>query len=49
MDVYEALYATRSTRRMRPDPIPLDTQSRILDAAIRAPNGGNTHAGTFGR
>lgn len=42
MDVYEALYTTRTMRRMRPDPIPLGTQARILDAAIRAPNGGNT-------
>ncbi len=42
MDIYEALYTTRMMRRLRPDPIPLDTQARILDAAIRAPNGGNT-------
>src|SRR5918999_1105484 len=25
-------------RRLRPDPIPLDVQARILDAAIRAPS-----------
>src|SRR5688500_17566173 len=25
-------------RRVRPDPIPLDVQARILDAAIRAPS-----------
>src|SRR5262245_33268563 len=42
MNVYEALYTTRMMRRMRPDSIPLGTQARILDAAIRAPNGGNT-------
>jgi nitroreductase len=28
-------------RRVKPDPIPLDVQARILDAAIRAPSGGN--------
>jgi nitroreductase len=28
-------------RRVRPDPIPQDVQARILDAAIRAPSGGN--------
>jgi nitroreductase len=28
-------------RRVRPDPVPLETQARILDAAIRAPTGGN--------
>lgn len=38
MDVYEALYTTRAMRRLRPDPIPLDVQERILDAAIRAPH-----------
>jgi nitroreductase len=38
VDVYEALYTTRAMRRLRPDPIPLDVQARILDAAIRAPS-----------
>jgi nitroreductase len=47
MDIHEALYTTRTMRRMRPDPIPLGTQSRILDAAIRAPNGGNTQRWHF--
>ncbi|OBH66777.1 nitroreductase [Mycobacterium colombiense] len=47
MDIYEALYTTRTMRRMRPDPIPVDTQARILDAAIRAPNGGNTQRWHF--
>jgi nitroreductase len=47
MDVHEALYTTRMMRRLRPDPIPLDTQARILDAAVRAPNGGNTQRWHF--
>src|SRR5438874_831754 len=38
MDIYEALYTTRSMRRLKPDPIPYDLQARILDAAIRAPH-----------
>lgn len=38
MDLYEALYTTRAMRRMKPDPIPYETQARILDAAIRAPH-----------
>lgn len=42
MDVYEALYTTRAMRRVRPDPIPAEVQARILDAAVRAPSGGNT-------
>jgi nitroreductase len=47
MDIYEALYTTRAMRRVRPDPIPLDVQARILDAAIRAPNGGNQQGWRF--
>ena len=37
MDLYEALYTTRAMRRLKPDPIPLEAQARILDAAIHAP------------
>lgn len=47
MDLYEGRYTTRMMRRLRPDPIPLDTQARILDAAVRAPNGGNTQRWHF--
>jgi nitroreductase len=47
MDVYEALYTTRAMRRVRNDPIPADAQARILDAAIRAPSGGNTQNWRF--
>src|SRR3954451_1259945 len=47
MDVYEALYTTRAMRRVRTDPIPPDVQARILDAAIRAPSGGNTQNWRF--
>jgi nitroreductase len=47
MDIYEGLYTTRMMRRLRPDPVPLDTQARILDAAVRAPNGGNTQRWHF--
>jgi hypothetical protein len=41
VDIEEAIYTTRAMRRVRPDPIPLDVQAKILDAAIRAPTGGN--------
>lgn len=47
MDVREALYTTRAMRRVKPDPIPADVQARILDAAIRAPSGGNSQAWRF--
>lgn len=47
MDVYEALYTTRAMRRVKPDPIPTDIQAKILDAAIRAPSGGNMQGWRF--
>jgi nitroreductase len=47
MDVYEALYTTRAMRRVRPDPIPEAVQAKILDAAIRAPTGGNAQNWRF--
>ena len=42
MDLYEALYTTRAMRRVAPDPIPEEVVRSMLDAAIRAPSGGNT-------
>lgn len=47
MDVYEALYTTRAMRRVRPDPIPEAVQRKIMDAAIRAPTGGNMQGWRF--
>src|SRR5580700_7198345 len=47
MDLYEALYTCRAMRRVRSDPIALDVQARILDAAIRAPTGGNAQTWHF--
>jgi nitroreductase len=47
VDVYEALYTTRAMRRVKPDPIPESVQAKILDAAIRAPSGGNTQNWRF--
>jgi nitroreductase len=47
MDLFEALYTTRAMRRVKPDPIPPDIQARILDAAIRAPSGGNQQGWRF--
>jgi nitroreductase len=47
VELHEALYTTRAMRRVRPDPIPMDTQARILDAAIRAPSGGNSQPWRF--
>lgn len=42
MDLYQALYTTRAMRRVKPDPVPVETVARMLDAAVRAPSGGNS-------
>ncbi|HYD08849.1 MAG TPA: nitroreductase family protein [Acidimicrobiales bacterium] len=47
MDVLEALYTTRAMRRVKPDPIPDDVTALILDAAVRAPSGGNSQNWQF--
>ena len=47
VELREALYTTRAMRRVREDPIPQDVQARILDAAIRAPSGGNAQNWRF--
>ena len=47
MDLREALYTTRAMRRVEDRPIPQDVQARILDAAIRAPSGGNNQNWRF--
>lgn len=47
MDIYEALYTTRAMRRVKKDPIPETVQKRILDAAVRAPSGGDSQSWRF--
>jgi nitroreductase len=47
VELYEALYTTRSMRHLKRDPIPYEVQARILDAAIRAPSGGNNQRWRF--
>lgn len=47
MELREALYTTRAMRRVSDRPIPQDVQARILDAAVRAPSGGNAQNWRF--
>lgn len=47
VDLREALYTTRAMRRVTDKPIPPEVQARILDAAIRAPSGGNSQNWRF--
>ncbi len=45
--IFAVMYTTRSLRRLKPDPVPDEVIYRVLDAAIRAPSGGNTQHWRF--
>ena len=47
MDLTHALYTTRAMRRVLPDLIPTEVAQAMLDAAVRAPSGGNTQNWRF--
>lgn len=47
MDILEARYTTRAMRRVEATPIPIEVQALILDAAVRAPTGGNSQNWRF--
>jgi nitroreductase len=47
MPLGEAIFTQRSIRRFRPDPVPVADLRLILEAAVRAPNGGNRQIGRF--
>ena len=41
LSLFEAMYSQRSFTRFRPDPVPREAIDRIIDAATKAPSGGN--------
>ena len=45
--LFEAIYSARSLRRLKPDPVPEQLITKILDAGIRAPSGGNAQNWAF--
>jgi nitroreductase len=45
--LFEAIYSARSIRRLKPDPVPEELITAVLDAAIRAPSGGNAQSWSF--
>lgn len=47
LSLFEAIYTARALRRLKPDPVPDDVIARVLDAAIRAPSGGNAQNWAF--
>ncbi len=47
MDIFEAINSQRAMRRLKPDPVPDDLVWKVLEAAIRAPSGGNRQPWNF--
>lgn len=47
MDLFEALYTTRAMRRVAKEPVPHEVAAAMLDAAVRAPSGGNSQNWRF--
>ena len=52
MPIGEAMFTQRSFRRLKTDPIPMEDIRLIVEAAVKAPNGGNSqpdpHLGAHG-
>ncbi len=47
MDVFEAIYTLRAIRRFKPDPVPDELVWKVLEAATKAPSGGNRQPWRF--
>jgi nitroreductase len=47
IELFEAIHTARSLRRLKPDPVPEALITQVLDAAIRAPTGGNAQNWAF--
>ena len=47
MDIFEAINTQRAMRRLKPDPVPDELIWKLLDAAVKAPSGGNRQPWNF--
>ena len=47
IELFEAIYSARALKKFRPDPVPDELISKIIDAAIQAPSGGNRQQWLF--
>ena len=47
MGLFEAIDSQRTLRYIKPDPVPPEYLKRILDAAVKAPSGGNSQPWEF--
>ena len=45
--LFEAIYSQRSFTRYKPDPVPRGAIEHIIDAATKAPSGGNNQPWEF--
>ncbi len=45
--LFEAIYSLRQITRYKPDPVPREAIDKIIDAAARAPSGGNNQPWQF--
>lgn len=47
LGLFDAIYTARALRRLKPDPVPDELITKVLNAAIRAPSGGNAQNWIF--
>jgi len=47
MPLGDAIFTQRSVRKLKSDPVPMDLIHLILEAAVKAPNGGNRQPARF--
>jgi nitroreductase len=47
IDLFEAMYTARALRRLKPDPVPAEVITKVLEAATQAPSGGNAQNWVF--
>ena len=45
--LFEAIYSQRALRYLKPDPVPDDLIRKVIEAGVRAPNGGNSQQWGF--
>ncbi len=45
--LFEAIYSQRAIRRLKPDPVPDELIRKLVEAAIKAPSGGNRQPWAF--
>ena len=46
-ELFEVIDSTRSMRRLKPDPVPMELIWRVLEAGTKAANGQNTQPWSF--